>query len=547
MPPPSILVSLGVFASLVLLAVGTPQEEPKGLGPGPAWRGPVRPSGANEVFATADGCAMCHSAAPRATALKTVDGSDISPFGLWRGTMMANAFRDPFWRAQVARESAADPAKAKEVQALCIRCHAPMAHHSAKLGGGPEPSIESLKGDALANDGVSCTVCHQIQPDGLGTAVTFSGQPKIGLERKIFGPYADPFGNPMRMHSSYDPTLGSHVRNAGLCGSCHTLFTEHTGQKFPEQTPFLEWENSVYVGTATTPAITCQDCHQPKLGKQRIARNPMGGDFRIPEREDYASHTFVGGNAFMAALFAEHRELLGAPAPTESFLAVAEATRAQLRTQTAAVRITTPERKDGMLVFSIEVENLTGHKFPTGYPARRAWLEVLVEAGEKVILHSGAFDAQGRLCDAESELASPHRTRIGFSRDVVVYELVAADRDGVPTSSLTQMATRKKDNRLLPRGYRKDGPWWKDTHPVGTDDDPDFVGGSDRVQVAIPAPPDGDPLRITVRLRYQAIPPAAVAPLRAVDADEARLFLSLYDPADKTPEIAGEASLVEGR
>ena len=31
------------------------------LGPGPAWRGPVRPTAHNEVFATADGCAMSYA------------------------------------------------------------------------------------------------------------------------------------------------------------------------------------------------------------------------------------------------------------------------------------------------------------------------------------------------------------------------------------------------------------------------------------------------------------------------------------------------------
>ena len=41
-------------------------QDPAPLGPGPNWRGPVRPTGRNEVFATGDGCAMCHSVAATA-------------------------------------------------------------------------------------------------------------------------------------------------------------------------------------------------------------------------------------------------------------------------------------------------------------------------------------------------------------------------------------------------------------------------------------------------------------------------------------------------
>src|SRR5690349_13673240 len=235
------------FAALLVLAAALapcPAQEPEPLGPGPAWMGPVRPKGRNEVFATGDGCAMCHSASERASAMRSRTGDDVSPHGLWQATMMANSFRDPYWRAQVAKESAADPARAAEVQALCLRCHAPMAHHTAKLGAEPPLTLAAVVQDPLAQDGVSCTVCHQMQPEGLGSARTFSGQFTIGRERVIFGPYADPADGPMRMLPRYTPVFGEHVRSSGLCGSCHTLETGHTGTAFPEQTPYLEWRNS---------------------------------------------------------------------------------------------------------------------------------------------------------------------------------------------------------------------------------------------------------------------------------------------------------------
>jgi hypothetical protein len=88
-------------------------QDPKtGLGPGPGWRGPVRPSGRNEVFATGDGCAMCHSNAKNALAMRTATSEEVSPHKLWQASVMANSFLDPYWRAQVEKEMAADPEKA---------------------------------------------------------------------------------------------------------------------------------------------------------------------------------------------------------------------------------------------------------------------------------------------------------------------------------------------------------------------------------------------------------------------------------------------------
>ena len=120
-------------------------------------------------------CARCHSVAETANAMRSQTGDDVSPHGLWQGTLMANSFRDPYFHAQMERESKANPA----VQELCLRCHAPMAHHDVRMRGDKAPQLADVKDSALAKDGVSCTVCHQISPEGLGTDATYSGQPVI--------------------------------------------------------------------------------------------------------------------------------------------------------------------------------------------------------------------------------------------------------------------------------------------------------------------------------------------------------------------------------
>lgn len=552
-PQPALLTIL-LLAGLIAggMPAMAPQDPTAGapsvptpLGPGPMWRGPVRPHGANEVFATGNGCAMCHSAAERSTALRSATGDDVSPHALWQATMMAQSFRDPYWRAQVAKETSLAPDRAAEVQALCVRCHAPMAHHTNRLGGLEPPMVHAAAADPLAQDGVSCTVCHQIQPDGLGTPATFSGKIRIDRSRTIFGPYEDPRGAPMTMHSGYTPKHGAHVQDSALCGSCHTLHTGHTGgdREFPEQTPYLEWRNSAF-STETASAASprsCQSCHMPDLGSIRIARNPGGRDFLIPARAPFRSHTIVGGNAFMLDLLAANRDELGVTAPLAALQRTAMAARRQIADETVAIAIGDLQRVGGRLEFSIKIDNKTGHKFPTGYPSRRAWLHVQVRSGRETVFDSGGFTKDGRIDPKHDELTRPHVQKITSEKDVLVWEMVATDPDGRPTTNLTQMAQRSKDNRLLPLGWRADGPHSDDTAPVGLGDDPDFVAGSDTVQVSVPLAADAAPVTVLAWVHYQTVPPHWVDALRSVDADECRTFVRMYDAADRTPDTAGVA------
>ncbi len=545
--PPRV-ASFVVVSFVIVVGAMAQETRPEPLGAGPPWRGPVRPTAANEVFATGNGCSMCHSAAPAATAMRSPTGDDISPHGLWQASLMANAFRDPYWRAQVAKESAADPEHAPATQALCIRCHAPMAHHTARLGGQPALTMAAIADDPLAADGVSCTVCHQIQPEGLGDSSTFGGMFSLKRGREIYGPYPDPAPGPMRMHSGYAPTHAEHVRSSGLCGSCHTLFTGHTGSAFPEQSPYLEWRNSAFQNEhdAGKDSRTCQQCHMPSQGPTRIARNPMGRDFVIAPRPDFAPHLFVGGNAFMLDLLRANRTQLGVTAPESALERAAAATRRQLQNDTVRLDVGDITRKDGRAEFSITVTNLTGHKFPTGYPARRAWLHVQVRSGREVLFESGAVDKDGSLVKVGDELSIPHKDTVEKPEDVVVYEMVAVDPSGKPTTYLSKMAKRAKDTRLLPKGWRPDATGIGDIAPVAIGDDSNFTGGADTVTVRVPIA-EGTPkgLQAIVWLEYQSIPPAWVAALRSVDAAEPRTFVALYDAAQKQPETVAIATRSE--
>jgi len=512
------------------------------LGAGPRWGG-AQPKGRNEAFATADGCAQCHSASATATAMRSALGEDVSPHATWQATVMANSFRDPYWRAQVAKECAEDPQRSSEVQALCLRCHAPMHHHSLRLGQKPSTTVAQAANDPLAQDGVSCTACHQIRARGLGEETTWSGKGRIGRSRVIYGPYEQPDGAPMLGVSRYAPQHGAHVQRSALCATCHTLVTTHQGERFPEQTPYLEWRNSVFSDEdgATATSRTCQQCHMPDIGATRIARDPNGFDYLLQARAPYRAHAFVGGNAFLLDLLRANRDELAVEASAAALQRMALATRRQLTTATVDVAIGEITRADDELQFSVRVRNKTGHKFPTGYPSRRAWLHVRVQNEAGVVFESGGYRDDGRILGVADPLDHEHVTRIETPYDVLVWELVAHDPDGEPTTSLTRMAKRGKDNRLLPEGWSRGGPHADETAPVGIGNDFDFTAGGDTVHVAFPYEADAPRATVSVWVHYQTIPPHWVEPLRDVDADECRDFVRMYDAADRAPEtIAAE-------
>ena len=154
-----------------------------------------------------------------------------------------------------------------------------------------------------------------------------------------------------------------------------------------------------------------------------------------------------------------------------------------------------------------------------------------------MLFDSGGFGRDGRLVGKRAG----HHNEVSSPDQVQVYELQAADADGKPTTSLLAMSKRVLDNRILPRGWRADGPHVDVTKPMGVGDDPDFVAGSDIVHFKVKTPGEGR-LRVIAWLHYQSIPPHWVDALRKVDAPAAKMFVEMYDRADKTPETLATAS-----
>ncbi|MBX7082201.1 MAG: cytochrome c family protein [Nannocystaceae bacterium] len=516
-------------------------------------------------FATASVCASCHANADGASAMRTAAGEAVGAYDLWQGTMMANAARDPVWWAAVRAEVAATPSAAAAIEAKCTRCHAPMAAIRTDLWDDVGLSLAALADDGdrgqLGLDGVACAACHQIGTGDLGTAASESGHPEITTNGTIYGPHAAPFAMPMMHFTGFTPVEAPHMDTSAVCSSCHTLDTDAldeggapTGAHYAEQSTYLEWRNSQYTtegDDVAAAARSCQSCHMASYDADgnaivtRIARNPNGGDFgMISARSPYHQHAFVGGNAWVPALLRDFADELRPRGTAAGFDAAIAWVVDQLAHGTARVTIDGATRQGDVLRIPVVVRNDAGHKFPSGYPARRAWLRVVVrDAEDAVVFRSGASDAQGRLLDQAGAVLpfeqlgggfEPHHRVIDDGDAVQIYEVIMADGAGDPTFRLLRADHDAKDNRLLPAGWRSDGEALDRIAPVLGVADDDFVGGADTVRYDVAAPAAHGPYAVEVTLMYQPLSARHLAELLAHDAEEIRALEGMLAALDRS-------------
>ena len=489
-------------------------------------------------FQTSDRCVACHNG------LTTPTGEDISIGVNWRTTMMANSGRDPYWMAGVRRETIDHPVAAGAIQDECSICHMPMMRYEAKLAGGQgqifahlPPNLNKLS-DRLADDGVSCTVCHQITGENLGKPESFVGGFKIDEktppgQRHVFGPYEIDAGHVtiMRSSSTFQPTQGKQViQSSELCATCHTLITQalnSQGQKIgelPEQVPYQEWLHSSYRGAAS-----CQFCHMPVVPENvRIA-----GTFGEP-RAGFSRHVFVGGNFFMQRLLNLYRADLRPTALPEELDAAANRTIAHLQSEAARVMIKNLEVRDARVEADVAVENLGGHKLPTAYPSRRVWLHVTVwDHNGKAIFESGALNPNGSIVgnvnDEDALRYEPHFKEITEPSQVQIYESIMGDPAGKPTTGLLTAVRYLKDNRLLPRGFDKTTADQQIAVHGEAETDPDFTAGGDTIRYSIPAGDAQGPFQVETELWYQPIAFRWAMNLKAYDAMEPKRFVGYYE------------------
>jgi hypothetical protein len=256
--------------------------------------------------------------------------------------------------------------------------------------------------------------------------------------------------------------------------------------EFVEQAPYLEWIASGYPAQGRT----CQSCHMPVLRDRSgapaasyIAHRPPGGPFPpTSPRTPFGRHFFVGGNVYGP-------QVLASSFPEEAAALGRVSARARENLEAAMAIEASAERRGGKVEVAVTIQNLTGHKLPSGFPSRRIWLHMTaLDARGRVVFESGAGEAR-----AENE---PHHVRIRTPKEVMIYETNMADIQRRPTTSLIRAACFSKDNRILPAGFDS-ARALREVKPVGTDEDSDFVAGSDRVVYELP--------RGTVSVRVEAL------------------------------------------
>jgi len=499
------------------------------------------PTDTSTLFSGSGNCAQCHSAGN--AAFISTSGEDVSPSVTWRSTMMANSSKDPLWQAKVSAEVNANPALETIIEDKCNTCHTPMGRTEAIYHNLQYFSFEDALSDQLSLDGVSCTLCHQIQEHELGSENSFSGGYRIMDEHFIFGPYQSPTTMPMFNQVGYTPVYSNHINVSELCATCHTLFTPYVdnqgeiGGYFPEQTPYLEWKNSVYSSTN----IECQSCHMPTIEESmKISSRPM---WLTTLRSPIWKHDFVGGNLLLHKIFREFRDEIEINASYDHLDSTSSKTLALLNEKTVNLSFA-QEIFDDTLEISVKIENLTGHKFPTGFPSRLSWLHVLVKNQEdNTIFESGNWDENGEIIGVDEEF-EPHHQTIRHENQVQIYQSLMQDVDGNVTYTLLRGSEYIKDNRIPPKGFRSDIENYEDIAIIGNaNNDPDFnlnsTGlegtGADEIVYKIPISELDQQFNVKVELRYQTVSPGFLNNLFSYSQNKVMTFKQYYNSIDVTP------------
>jgi hypothetical protein len=505
-------------------------------------------------FVTSGRCAGCHGHDPDGVASVDSQGRDVNLADDWRSTMMANSARDPFFRAKARHESLMYPGHATSIQNKCLGCHAPLGMHEEEWLGHAPFTLAHLDTSVLGNDGVSCLSCHMQRRATAGSF--FSGQLQFDSAR-VYGPYADDMINPaiMQFFVRFTPGFGEHIVNSKVCAGCHTLITQtldhegnSTGDEFVEQATYHEWLNSVYSSNGTA----CNSCHMPRLNEPIVL---AAGYAALAPQQPFGQHHLVGGNTTMLKLLKANRQALGIPATDAQFDSTIARTERLLAHATLHATLLAEDRSADTAYYALRLENRAGHKFPSGYPSRRAFIEFTVlDAVGDTVFSSGrlnsAYEVEGH--DAGYE---PHYDIISRGDQVQIYELVMGDVNGDPTTVLERAKDALKDNRLVPVGFSTQHSAYDTTRIAGvpasdTDFNRDALGnegsGTDIVRYRVPLNGHGGTLRAFARVYYQPVPPAWNAELFSTSHPEIDAFRDMLEASDRAPVLVAADSVQMG-
>ena len=506
------------------------------------------PIDSGEFFIGYKLCAGCHGYDSLFIGNITADSQDVNVFDDWRSTMMALSARDPLWQAKVHHEILVNPAHSNELQTTCTACHAPMGHFTAMFHGASHYTLDDVFQDTLAIEGVSCTGCHTIGTQGLGSR--FSGDIPYDTTKKIFGPFTLPFTGPMDLYVGMTPTYSIHMEDSKVCSPCHTLLTHavdlggnFTGGTFVEQATYHEWLNSVF----PSQGKVCQTCHMPQLEEPIVIAN---GILALQSRSPFNQHQFPGANEFMLKLIKANKTLMGITTADAYFDSSILYNHQLLTNSTLNINIQNDSADTDTSYFSVTLTNKAGHKFPSGYPSRRAVVQfvVLKENGD-TLFKSGTLDGNYEV----NNISSPyeiHHNIIKSQTQTQIYEMVMGDVNGNKTTVLERAVSQLKDNRIPPQGFNTAHYTYDTAKIVGLFNDPDFNltgatqgNGKDIVHYHVAANGYTGKVNVFATVLYQTVPPGWLTEMFSFNDSLINSFKQMYLSADKNPVTVALDSL----
>lgn len=409
----------------------------------------------------------------------------VEPVLPWKGSMMAQAMRDPFFEACLAIANQDAPQSGD----LCLRCHTPKGW----LEGRSTPTDGSAL-TAADREGIQCAFCHRlVAPTPLG-ANWYSGIPAYtsgtwprdqtylsGLAQippaaanGMFVADSDngrrgPFFDSVARHADFGSPFHSDSR---LCGTCHDVsnpvFTKDipTGRYlpntfgqaaedadprslFPIERTWSEWSVSAYntpqgvyapqFGGNLNVVRSCQDCHMRDQTGHGCSMN------NAPLRSNLPLHDFTGGNTVVPTWVAQRW-----PGEVDVQALNNGIARARAMLRLAASLGLEMDLSGALPVARVRVTNETAHKLPSGYPeGRRIWLNVRAFNRDSLLVYeSGAYNPVTALLTHDADL-KVYEIKPGLS------PLVASvvQQPPGPSFHFTQNDTIYSDNRIPPRGF----------------------------------------------------------------------------------------------
>jgi hypothetical protein len=376
------------------------------------------------------------------------------------------AGRDPVFYSQLDAELAflqtSAPAKKQSVVDICMNCHGGMGKKSfAKDFPNENFQVDFVyqrdatqKGfpyGGLARDGISCLMCHHMEPPKDPSLASFlatkiNGNFDLSKPDELYGPYKDNeiTTYPMDTSLGIKPKYNAYIQSSQLCGACHTIRLPVVDSKNPkpqfsvEQDTYVEWLNSdfrnEYGSIGPTPK-SCQECHMPTgytdsdngVSVPEIhTRMAIVEDTTYPTAEHlatsddlnvryrmsgYRRHELLGGNGFLLQMFQQtlnkngDNPILGVRSKdymsgfTDDLSNSIDNVVEQMQHSAANVAITKLDVSGGKVFVEVQVTNLVGHRLPSGVGFRRLFLEMTASQDGKPFFVSGQTNSKGEIVD----------------------------------------------------------------------------------------------------------------------------------------------------